>query len=444
MRESGTVSLSFDRDELIRGAQVFFFALFAATLALPGVWGAPGVRNSIVVAFGLLVAWRAVLQIRFARGRAAPVAVFLLKKEHYFQILFHGTFFVYWALWWHEAVVHLPLFFVQLAFAYVFDMLLSWTRGKEWFIGFGPIPIVTSLNFFLWVENEYFFAHFLIVAFALSCRHFITWERDGRRRHIFNPSSFPLAVFALILMAGNLLWVTQGADVILSFTLAPHGVLVLFLIGLAVNAVVPTVLITGSAVAATFLANYVTFLITGEHLTPLPYDPNVMLGMTLLVTDPATSPRGNVARAMFGFTYGLLTLVDFWGLSSLRQPGYFDKILAVPVVNLLVPFFERVGGAVEKRLRAFRSLSWGLDARWAHLAAWIAFFVYQAPTAATVRPAVLVVRGIPYTAASSELLALQKWATGECQREPRICAPFGLPDEIIYLMTRTASGPRPH
>ena len=31
----------------------------------------------------------------------------------------------------------------------------------------------------------------------------------------------------------------------------------------------------------------------------------VFLGMLLLVTDPATSPRGNAAKVLFGFAYGV-------------------------------------------------------------------------------------------------------------------------------------------
>jgi len=44
----------------------------------------------------------------------------------------------------------------QLAFAYAFDMLLSWSRRDSYGLGFGPFPIIFSTNLFLWFRDDWF------------------------------------------------------------------------------------------------------------------------------------------------------------------------------------------------------------------------------------------------------------------------------------------------
>ena len=36
-----------------------------------------------------------------------------------------------------------------------------------------------------------------MVALGFAAKELIRWNKDGRRVHIFNPSSFPLAVFSI-------------------------------------------------------------------------------------------------------------------------------------------------------------------------------------------------------------------------------------------------------
>ena len=82
-------------------------------------------------------------------------------------------------------------------FAYVFDMLLSWSRRQEYKLGFGPFPIIFSTNLFLWFRDDWFYLQFLMIAVGFLGKEFIKWEREGRRVHIFNPSAFALGLFSL-------------------------------------------------------------------------------------------------------------------------------------------------------------------------------------------------------------------------------------------------------
>lgn len=68
----------------------------------------------------------------------------------------------------------------------------------------------------------------------------------------------------------------------------------------------------------------------------------MFLGLNLLVTDPATSPKTQGGKFLFGFAYGTTIFALYLLLRGIQQPSYFDKILAVPVVNLMVSSFDRM------------------------------------------------------------------------------------------------------
>ena len=85
-------------------------------------------------------------------------------------------------------------------FAYAFDALLAWSRRDTYTFGFGPFPIIFSTNLFLWFKPDWFYLQFLLVAVGFAAKELIRWNKDGRRVHIFNPSSFTLAVFSLALL----------------------------------------------------------------------------------------------------------------------------------------------------------------------------------------------------------------------------------------------------
>ena len=63
----------------------------------------------------------------------------------------------------------------------------------------------------------------------------------------------------------------------------------------------------------------------------------VFLGMHLLFTDPSpTSPRTELGRIIFGALYGLSTIALYsLLLRHMGLPTFYDKLLQVPVLNLL-------------------------------------------------------------------------------------------------------------
>jgi hypothetical protein len=68
--------------------------------------------------------------------------------------------------------------------------------------------------------------------------------------------------------------------------------------------------------------------------------------MHLLFTDPSTSPRSGGGRVIFGALYSVLTIAIYLLLESLGQPSFYDKLLPVPLMNLLVPWIDRLAKPV--------------------------------------------------------------------------------------------------
>ena len=119
------------------------------------------------------------------------------KKQHYVQACAQGTVLLYWGWHWRPVYEAAPLFAAQLIFAYAFDMLLVWTARRDVYtLGFGPFPVIFSINLFLWFRPEWFYLQLLMVAVGFAAKELIRWHKDGRLVHVFNPSSFPLAVFS--------------------------------------------------------------------------------------------------------------------------------------------------------------------------------------------------------------------------------------------------------
>ena len=179
-----------------------------------------------------LLAWdAALLASAVRRGRSLSVEV-VLRKQHYLQACIQGSLFIYWGWYWRQVYDSAYLIAAQLLFAYAFDMLLSWSRRDAYALGFGPFPVVFSMNLFLWFRPDWFYFQFLMVAFGFAAKELLRWDKDGRSAHIFNPSSFPLAVFSLALIVTGTTDVTWGQDIATTLFYPPHMYLAVFLFAL--------------------------------------------------------------------------------------------------------------------------------------------------------------------------------------------------------------------
>jgi len=294
-------------------------------------------------AVAALLAWNAALLASAVRsGRTLSVAI-VLRKQHYLQACIQGSLLVYWGWYWRQVYDSAHLIAAQLLFAYAFDMLLSWSRRDVYALGFGPFPVVFSMNLFLWFRPDWFYFQFLMVAFGFAAKELLRWDKDGRSVHIFNPSSFPLAVFSLALIVTGTTDLTWGQDIATTLFYPPHMYLALFLFALPGQFLFGVTTMTMSAVVTTYLFGLLYYATTGIYFFYDSYIPiAVFLGMHLLFTDPATSPRSDLGRVIFGVLYGVSTIALYALLGNLGVPTFYDKLLQIPILNLSIKLIDRL------------------------------------------------------------------------------------------------------
>ncbi len=323
-------------------------------------WSLWGASLSLLVWLGWLC----------AAGRKPTVALRIV-KAHYVQALIQLCIFAYWGWYWPPVYDMAPLIAAQIAFAYAFDALLCWSRRQEWHLGFRPFPIVLSMNLFIWFKFDWFALQLLMVATSLVGKEFFTWHRNGRSTHIFNPSGFALTAFSIALLTTGNTDLTCGEAIAKTLAEPEYIYIVVFALGLVVQCAFSVVLMTLAAVAALYVlsALYVAFFGFSYFAdTSIPI--GIFIGLHLLMTDPATSPRSGLGRLIFGALYGTGAFVLYGLLGWLEQPTFYDKLLCLPFLNLAVRAFDRC------RLPALESLQRALRANAVQIGAWMAFFFF--------------------------------------------------------------------
>ena len=331
---------------------------FLLSLGLAGFGLVPFVRHeprllwSVAGAAVVLLVWTMVLFASAIAQRRSFTVEISLRKQHYLQACAQGAVFVYWGWYWPQVYESAPLLAAQLVFAYAVEMLLVWSRRNTYTLGFGLLPVVFSINLFLWFKPDWFYLQFLMVAAGIAGKELIRWDRDGRRVHIFNPSAFTLALFSVGLLVTGTSSITWGENVAVTQFYPPHMYLMLFLVGLPGQILFGVSPMTMAAAVTTYLFGLLYFAQTGIYFFYDSYIPIAFfLGMILLFTDPSTSPRTELGRLMFGALYGLSAVVLYDLLWRAGLPTFYDKLLQVPLLNLSVQWIDRV--ARGKVLRRF-------------------------------------------------------------------------------------------
>lgn len=308
----------------------------------PQVHGDPAAFRIFLGAAGALAL--GTIALRAARPRSAPRFELRLaaRRPHWIQALAQLGVFAYWG--WYVRTVYdfTPYLLAQLAFAYGVEALLNLRRRGRHVLGFGPIPIVFSINLFLWFKPEWFYWQFGMIALGYLGKEFIRWERNGRSSHVFNPSSFPLAVAALILILTETTDATFGLRIASTQEIPPHMYAAIFLVAVPGQILFGVATMTVAAVVSAVLFSQAYLMISGSHFFGGTYIPAaVFLGMHLLFTDPSTAPRTPSGRVLFGMLYGLGTIAVAAVLLSAGAPGFYDKLLIVPILNLCARGIDR-------------------------------------------------------------------------------------------------------
>jgi TPR repeat protein len=132
-------------------------------------------------------------------------------------------------------------------------------------------------------------------------------------------------------------------------------------------------LIAGTAAAVLFLLSAIYSSVTGvPYFLDSEIPAAVFLGLHLLVTDPSTSPRTPLGKAIFGALYGGGVFVLYWLLTSMGAPTFYDKLLCVPLLNLSVQWIDRAANSLSSRIQSMPGF---LSLNPVHIAAWAVLFV---------------------------------------------------------------------
>jgi hypothetical protein len=324
----------------------------------------------------VLVLWSVALGAHLRRSGAVRSVQVVLRRQHWVQAAVQLSVFAYWGYHWRPVYEYAPLLLAQLAFAYAFDMLLAWTRRETYVLGFGPFPILLSTNLFLWFKDDWFALQFLMLGVGFLGKELVRWRRDGRWTHVFNPSAFSLGLFSLALIVTGRSDITWGHEIATTLTRAPHIYLFVFLCGLVVMAFFSITLVAGSAAAVLFGCGALYSALTGvPYFVDSEIPAAVFLGLHLLVTDPSTSPRRPLGKALFGALYGLGVFGLYSLLGALGAPTFYDKLLCVPLLNLSVKWIDALARALEGFSPLRRWSEWApARANAVHMALWILFF----------------------------------------------------------------------
>ncbi|HYE87338.1 MAG TPA: RnfABCDGE type electron transport complex subunit D [Vicinamibacterales bacterium] len=360
-----------------------FAAGLLALTALPRLQTTPILTWSFWGAGAVLILWNLWLVFRFSGKSGRRLVAVTPRPQHYIQTFCHSCVYAYWGYYWPPVYDFFPLLAGQLLFAYAFDMLLAWSRGEDYQFGWGPFPIVFSTNLFLWFKDDVFYWQFVLIALGFAGKAFVRWNRDGKRVHIFNPSAFTLAIFSVVLLATGTTSLTWGQEIATTFSLGPRIYVVLFLIGLVVMYFFSITLVTAAAAATLVGLSALYVSVTGvPYFVDSDIPSAVFLGMHLLVTDPSTSPRTPFGRLIFGILYGLGVFGLYALLGAMGVPTFYDKLLCVPLLNLMVPAIDRFVKSFGQRplLHALRLDGPLGRGNLAHMAVWGAFFALMSTT----------------------------------------------------------------
>ncbi len=348
-----------------------------AYLLVPGVRAHPVLFPTFLAVVGIILGWTAWVWLSARQADEALTLKVAIRKPHYIQLVAQGSVLVYWGWWVRSVYDFSPLILAQILVAVAMDALLNLHRRRHWNLGVGAVPVVFSINLFLWFTVPYFYFQFLMIPVVYLGKEFLRREWNGRNTHVFNPSAFALAVAAVLLIVTGSTDITQGVAIADTQNIPPFIYVAIFAAALPGQWFFGVATMTMTAVITMCVFGEVWLQTTGAYFFYDAYVPiAVFLGMHLLFTDPATSPRTEGGRVLWGILYAAGVLGSVPLLEAAGAPTFYDKLLPVPLLNLIAPHMDAAALAVIARVKALEPLEIRADARRAKVTTgiWIAVF----------------------------------------------------------------------
>lgn len=239
----------------------------------------------------------------------------------------------------------MPFVFYQIIFALTFDYLFTIWRGKAYHLHFYVIPMVLSINLFLWLLNEYSIIHLpIIIAGILIKTYVIRKDADGQFVHIFNPSFIVLSLTSLIIFAMGLNFINPNVyavEIGYMYDTTPYFNIFVLCVGCITLWLPNSYLVSIGAYSIVMLLDQLSRTYLGYQLFTKLVSDSAMIAIMLGITDPKTSPKTSYGKLFFGVAYGLcFTFFNFLLAVSGPFDTYFAKIFAIPALNLFVGKFD--------------------------------------------------------------------------------------------------------
>ena len=129
-------------------------------------------------------------------------------------------------------------------------------------LGLGPVPVVGSINLFLWFKDDWWYWQIVMLAIAFSSKPLLRWTRDGRETHIFNPSAIALAALSVGTILTQSTDITWGVTIARSLNAPTYMVETIFAVGVIIQ-LLGTTLVTAGAALTTWTIGVVYYQLTG-------------------------------------------------------------------------------------------------------------------------------------------------------------------------------------
>jgi hypothetical protein len=294
----------------------------------------------------------------FAEKLLSPV---VLTRAVFAQILVQLSIYIYWGQFNKAAITRLPLVFHQIFFGYLFIFLLSGLSGKKFKISFSPAAAILSTNLFIWFSSELYYVHYALIIIAMTAKTYLTRKVNGEDRHIFNPSGFVSNIAAIAIslmqfgylqenvyasqMGANFLWVPNFDSFVLLASCVSLWAPNMYLVPIAS-------ILTMTIFEVLCHSNY------GVSFTSETPRGSIMLGLALLVTDPATAPKSKTGQFLYGIGYAFSIFISFMVIAFFKWQMYFVKVFFFIPFNFLAYRFDQVGVWLEINVFNRLKLDW--------------------------------------------------------------------------------------
>lgn len=394
--ETRARELLFDATKQLSGVPVIlivvgFWLAFASLLAVPRVQASPAALWTVI---GVLAFFAVAYPVVFIRAKKRGQILTMqprLRMTHVVQMILHTGVYVYWGYHWDHVLPQVPFILGQLIFGYLIETLIGFIRFGNYRLGLGPVPITGSTNLFLWLRDPLYGVQLGMIALSVLAKEFIFWQRDGQRTHIFNPSAISLFVVTFVLLLTGQVHQSWGPEIASTLGYGPYMYDVIFFVGFVAQLFFSGVgVVTGSAALSLVAYTALYQVITGGVFfvdTSVPIA--VFLGMSLLVTDPVSSPYSYAGKVLYGMVYSAFAMLLYVVLIAMEMPATFnadgtlataavsvaflDKLLQVPLMNLTVKYFDKVGRKLDGKYTHFNLK--GFPLRAAHGGIWLVAYI---------------------------------------------------------------------